>query len=140
MGIQIEAMRIDDFDAVMALWKASEGVGFNEMDTQPCIASYLERNPGMSFVARENGKLIGAVLCGHDGRRGYMHHLAVAAECRKRGIGRGLVAACFAELAKIGMVKCNIFVYAHNAEGQAFWKREGWNPRVDLLVMQSATR
>ena len=137
--MKIEPMRIDDFDVVMALWKASEGVGFNEMDTQPCIASYLERNPGMSFIAREKGKLIGAVLCGHDGRRGYMHHLAVAAECRKRGIARQLVAACFKELAKLGMVKCNIFVYAHNAEGQAFWKREGWNSRVDLLVMQSAT-
>jgi ribosomal protein S18 acetylase RimI-like enzyme len=132
-------MRIDDFDAVLALWKASEGVGINEMDTRHCIAAYLERNPGMSFVARVDRRIVGAVLCGHDGRRGYMHHLAVNSEFRKRGIGRQLVNACFAELSKIGIVKCNIFVYAHNAEGQAFWKREGWNARADLLVMQSAT-
>jgi len=132
-------MRIDDFDAVLALWKACEGVGLNEMDTPACIAAYLERNAGMSFIARDGGRIVGAVLSGHDGRRGYMHHLAVAASYRKRGIGRNLVEACFAELAKIGIVKCNIFVYAHNAEGQAFWKREGWNARADLLVMQSAT-
>lgn len=140
MNFTIETMRIDDFDAVMALWKSCEGVGSNEMDTRPCIASYLERNPGMSFVARATDqRIVGAVLCGHDGRRGYLHHLAVAADFRKRGIARRLVAACFAELAKIGMVKCNIFVYANNVTGQAFWKREGWNARTDLLVMQRAT-
>lgn len=76
-GTDIAAMRLADFDEVLALWQRTEGVGLNESDTRENIASYLQRNPGMSFVARDpDGKLIGAVLCGHEGRRGYLHHLA----------------------------------------------------------------
>ena len=141
MNFTIQPMRIDDFEAVLELWNTSDGVGVNEMDTRPRIAAYLERNPGMSFVARGADKrIVGAVLCGHDGRRGYLHHLAVADDCRMRGIGRRLVESCFAALNDVGLVKCNIFVYASNVEGQAFWKKEGWNARVDLLVMQKATQ
>jgi N-acetylglutamate synthase len=141
MNLKIEPMRIDDFEAVLELWKNSDGVGVNEMDTRPRIAAYLERNPCMSFVARSADKrIVGAVLCGHDGRRGYLHHLAVANDFRKCGIGRRLVDSCFAALNEVGLVKCNIFVYASNAEGQAFWKKEGWNARADLLVMQKGTQ
>jgi putative acetyltransferase len=89
----------------------------------------------MSFVAREGGKLVGAVLCGTDGRRGYLHHLAVAAELRGRGVGRSLVERCLDALARIGVTRCHIFVYARNTEGQKFWDRLGWYRRDDLLVM-----
>ncbi|HEY3324382.1 MAG TPA: GNAT family N-acetyltransferase [Planctomycetota bacterium] len=140
MSISIRSFRICDYAEVLALWKASPGVCVNEMDTRGNIAAYLRRNRGMSFVARDgDGRIVGAVLCGHDGRRGYLHHLAVAKDYRKRGIGGQLVEACFAQLIKCGIVKCNIFVFADNLTGQAFWKKSGWNGRSDLLVMQKPT-
>jgi ribosomal protein S18 acetylase RimI-like enzyme len=129
-------MRLRHYPAVRALWEASPGVGLSEADSRANIAAYLKRNPRMSFVARVGGQIIGAVLCGHDGRRGYLHHLAVASRYRRRGVGGRLVAACLAELAKAGIQKCNIFIYAHNDQGEAFWKHNGWAKREDLRLMQ----
>jgi N-acetylglutamate synthase len=137
MDCSIEPMTIADFDEVIALWKNSEGVGLNESDTREAIALYLERNPGLSLIARDRRrKIIGAVLCGHDGRRGYLHHLAVAAEHRRQGIGQSLVDACLSKLSELGIQKCNIFLYADNAEGRVFWERHGWSERADLRVLQ----
>lgn len=133
---RIAPMRIDDFDEVLHLWQRTEGVGINESDTRPNIQLYLERNPEMSFVALTNKGLAGAVLCGHDGRRGYLHHLAVSSEFRGRGIGKALVSSCLSQLARAGILKCNIFVYANNAEGEAFWVHHGWGKRSDLCMMQ----
>src|SRR5215471_3680247 len=109
MRHKIELMSLDDYDEVIALWQSAEGVGLGESDTRDAIAAYLKRNPGMSFVARHEGELAGAVLCGHDGRRGYLHHLAVAPPHRRNGLGRKLVAKCLAELKRRGILKCNIF-------------------------------
>jgi putative acetyltransferase len=131
-------MTIDDFDEVHRLWDKTEGVGLNESDSNPKIRAYLKRNPGMSFVARRGTEIVGAVLCGHDGRRGYLQHLTVAKMHRRNGIGRDLVAACFSKLAETGILKCNIFVYADNGEGKLFWKHQGWVERKDLLLMQKA--
>jgi ribosomal protein S18 acetylase RimI-like enzyme len=128
--------RIEDFDAVLALWRRTEGVGLNESDTRPAIAAYLRRNRGLSFVAEIEGRIIGAVLCGHDGRRGYLHHLAVSKRHRGRGIGRQLVNACLAKLRKAGIQKCNIFIFANNSEGIKFWSHNDWNLRTELRLMQ----
>jgi ribosomal protein S18 acetylase RimI-like enzyme len=84
MKLSIEPMTIDHYDAVIALWKASENVGSSSADERESIKSYLARNPAMSFVAKENDHIIGAALCGHDGRRGYLHHLAIKESHRKR--------------------------------------------------------
>ena len=130
-------MRIDDFEEVTTLWRASEGVGLSRADGKTGIKVFLERNPDLSLVARGgNGKIMGAVLCGHDGRRGFLYHLAVARDCRSQGIGRRLVKECLARLEALGLEKCNIFVYANNAEGKAFWQRQGWKERADLGVLQ----
>ena len=110
---------------------------FTPRDRAAAIA--LWRNPGLSFVARADGVLVGAVLCGHDGRRGYLHHLAVAPAHRRLGIGRRLVARCLSALARQDIPKCNIFVYGHNACGRAFWRRAGWKPRPDLELLQRFT-
>ena len=134
----IERMLIEDFDEVSHLWQSTEGVGLSESDSRPNIAAYLARNSEMSFVARNGGKIIGAVLCGHDGRRGYLHHLAVAPAHRKKGVGKKLVETCLARLAAFNIPKCNIFLYADNAVGEFFWKRNGWVKRSDLQVMQKA--
>jgi ribosomal protein S18 acetylase RimI-like enzyme len=137
MRCVIKPMTLADYDEVLCLWQNAEGVGLGESDTRPAIASYLKRNRGMSFVAREGKKLVAAVLCGHDGRRGYLHHLAVASSHRRKGIGTKLVDRCLAELKRLDIPRCNIFLYAHNTSGERFWKMSGWKKRVDLCVMQT---
>jgi putative acetyltransferase len=132
----VRSFRIEDYDAVIALWRRAEGVGLNESDTRPAIAVFLRRNPNLSFVAEKEGRIIGAVLCGHDGRRGYLHHLAVAKRHQRRGIGRQLVNTCLAKLRKAGIQKCNIFLFANNAAGMKFWAHTGWSLRTELRLMQ----
>ena len=135
-GVSFRTFRITDYDEVLRLWKRTEGVGLNESDTRSAIATFLRRNPQMSFVALKHGKIVGAVLCGHDGRRGYLHHLAVARRYRKQGIARQLVAACLAKLKEVDIHKCSIFVYANNVAGMSYWKHNGWKLRDELRIMQ----
>lgn len=135
----LRAMTIDDFEPVTALWLATEGVGLNESDSRAGIESYLARNPALSLVAECDSQIVAAVLCGHDGRRGFLNHLAVARSHRGQGLGRGLVDACLARLARLGILKCNIYLYADNDAGAAFWRRLGWLDRAELKVMQIAT-
>jgi N-acetylglutamate synthase len=133
--ISIAPMTPADYDAVYALWKAMPGIGLSTADSREAISRYLERNPGMSFVARDGSKLVGAVLCGHDGRRGYLHHLAVDPDYRRQGIGQRLVDACLQALKATGINKCHIFVYGDNVSGQAFWEAISWRERPELVLM-----
>ncbi len=136
----LRALTIDDYDPVRRLWDESEGIGLNESDTRDAIARFLTRNPDLSLVAlTPAGEIIGAVLCGHDGRRGYLHHLAVNRSLRCQGLGRKLVQECLRRLRAHGVPKCNIFLYATNEAGRAFWVREGWALREDLVVVQHGT-
>lgn len=135
MGVRIQRFTMAAYGQVLALWKRSEGVGVNDADERGKLAAYLRRNPGMSFVARDGRKVVGAVLCGTDGRRGYLHHLAVDAAYRRRGIGRRLVAACLDALRRGGYRKCHLFVMRGNRRGVAFWKSVGWKLRDDVHLM-----
>jgi ribosomal protein S18 acetylase RimI-like enzyme len=129
-------MVISDLPEVRSLWQVTEHVGLDESDdTTEALAQYLERNPGLSFVARVGGHLVGAVLCGTDGRRGYLNHLAVAPSHRRQGIGRLLVRACLDALRSIGITRCNSWVYGENAGGLAFWKALGWQFWSDKEVI-----
>jgi ribosomal protein S18 acetylase RimI-like enzyme len=119
-----------DYDEVLALWKASEGVGAAESREE--LESYLARNPGLSLVARENGKLAGAVMCGHDGRRGYLYHLAVASSHRGQGLGREMVNRCLDQLRAAGIRRCTIFLFVDNHHGDQFWRKIGFRERTDL--------
>ena len=103
MKVFIEPMTIDNYNEVIALWNVSENVGLSRADERENIKSYLARNPAMSFVAKDNGEIIGAALCGHDGRRGYLHHLAIAESYRKKGIGRKLAERCMESLKNAGI-------------------------------------
>ena len=136
----LRVLREEDYDRVMALWRVTEGMGLNESDTRAGIAAFLLHNKGLSRVAEDcsTGELLGAVLCGSDGRRGYLHHLAVARPQRGHGIGRALVAACLEGLRARGIPKCNLFLYADNAAGREFWEHAGWKAREDLVMMQVA--
>ncbi len=140
MDIDIVVMTIVDYDEVSALWQSTTGVGLHDFeDSREGIALYLDRNPELSFVARCKGRLVGAVLCGHDGRRGGINHLVVHPEFRKQGIGKDLVDRCLGELGKHGIRKCNIHVFRDNTLGQQFWNRLGWNERDYLVTMQHST-
>ncbi len=132
----IRIMTIKDHAQVVALWSNTKGIGTGDGDNKKEINSYLKRNPGLSFVAVSEKRIIGAVLCGHDGRRGYIHHLAVAPDFRSKGIGTSLVNACLYGLNALEIAKCNIFVYKSNISGRKFWKKSGWGTRTDLLVLQ----
>ncbi len=135
-GIRIRPMTEDDYDAVIALWRATEGIGLSAADERGAIAAFLARNPGLSRVALRGDTLVAAVMSGHDGRRGFLHHLAVVPSERGRGLGRRLAEGCLDDLRALGIGKVNIFVYADNAAGQAFWRATGWVGREDLLQMQ----
>ena len=135
---RIEMMKLSDFLAVSRLWRNSEGIGLNESDTRANITIFLKRNPAMSFVARKGRTVIGAVLCGHDGRRGYLHHLAVAKNHRGNGIGKRLVEASFSALSRAAIMRCNIYLINSNTAGKAFWKHNGWNKLNDVQVLQKA--
>jgi len=135
--LPIAAMQAADYDAVFDLWQQCEGVGLSPSDSREGIGVFLTRNPGLSLVVRHAERIVGAVLCGHDGRRGYLYHLAVAPAYRGQGLGRMMVEACLTRLHTAGILKATIVVYTHNEEGQRFWRRLGWQHRTDLLVMQA---
>ncbi len=138
-GIRIRAMRAKDMPAALELWKATKGVGVGKTDTPARLKLFLRLHPGVSSVACDGESLVGAVLCGDEGRRGYIHHLAVAPAYRKRGLGRALVERCIFRLRRKGILKCNGFLFAPNVSGRRFWLRIGWNLRRDLIVIQRET-
>ena len=136
MNLVILPFTLDAYENVMTLWKESEGIGLSGADSKENIRSYLERNPNMSLVAKDaNGTLVGAVLCGHDGRRGYIHHLAVRSDCRRQGIGQKLVEEVLNRLRAEGIQKCHLFIINDNVSGIAFWESLGWTPRTDIGVI-----
>ena len=130
----IEPFATGHIDAALALWRDTEEVGLSSTDTVANLVRFLERNPGCSFVAGMPPRLTGAILAGHDGRRGYIHHLAVAVSERRRGLGLQLLTAALDALVAQGIDKCHSFVFAANPAGEQFWGRLGWQRRDDLLV------
>jgi N-acetylglutamate synthase len=130
----IAPMTNADYEAVRELWRAALPTKLNRDDSAEAIARYLARNPGLSFVARSGARLVGAVLGGHDGRRGYLHHLAVAADCRRRGLGSTLVRCCLAALSREGFAKTHVFVQNSNPSALAYWQQRQWQQRDDLTV------
>ena len=135
MNVLIQEMTIQDYDDVYALWQASDGIELSEVDTRNDIDRLLDRNPGLSFVARDGEQLVGAVLCTHDGRRGYIDQLAVRESHRRQGIGKGLVARCLYNLMRSGIRKWHLFVQEDNQDAIAFWQKLGWAERVELVTM-----
>jgi ribosomal protein S18 acetylase RimI-like enzyme len=135
MNTNIREMTIDDYEQVYALWENSEGIGLSDADSKEGIKRFLKCNPMLSFVAFEGDQIVGAALCGHDGRRGYIHHLAVDKSHRRQGIGRSLVGRCMYALMRIGIGKCHLFVFGENREAIDFWETLGYSQRVELVMM-----
>jgi ribosomal protein S18 acetylase RimI-like enzyme len=136
--IAFVAMASSDIPEALKLWQSSEGIALHSSDSPEALTRYLERNPGLSFVARDGAKLAGVSLAGHDGRRGYLHHVAVDAEYRHQGIGRAIVDRCLTALKEQGIEKCHLFVLGDNTDGMKFWENLGWQKRDGLILMSIA--
>ncbi|MBM4361840.1 MAG: GNAT family N-acetyltransferase [Deltaproteobacteria bacterium] len=130
--VHLRPLTVADIPTVTALWRSCEGVGMSESDDPVHLSAFLARNPGMSSVAIADGGVVGAVLSGHDGRRGFLYHLAVHPAARRRGIGRQLVDETLRGLRAAGILKCQIVVFQVNEDAKRFWLRLGWTPRDDL--------
>jgi len=126
MEIQTREFRIDDYDAAVDLWNRVEGLDVAEGDDRETIRRFLKQNAGLSRIATEGATVIGAVLCGHDGRRGYIYHLAIEPRLHGRGVGRRLIEECLAGLKRAGLERANILVAKDNPRGLEFWRRCGW--------------
>ena len=136
MEIKISNFTIESYDRVFNLWKQCEkGVGLGDSDSRENIRLFLERNPGMSLIAELDDVLAGVILAGHDGRRGYLHHLAVSPDYRMQGLGRLLVDACLKRFKDHGILKCHILLFNDNNEGLKFWESIGWTFRDDIGVV-----
>ncbi|OQX62167.1 MAG: hypothetical protein B6I38_09995 [Anaerolineaceae bacterium 4572_5.1] len=135
MNFEIYEMNLKDYDKIYQLWEMSEDIELSQADSYSGIEKFLKRNPSMSFVAWKNGEIAGAVLCGNDGRRGYIHHLMVHPDYRHQGLGRSLVGRCLYALTRIGIQKCHLFIFEDNKDGMDFWESLGWTERVKLTMM-----
>ena len=138
MRVDVLPFEPGDYEQVMALWRATEGLTLREVDSRDAILAYVGRNPGLSFVARDGDVLAGAVLAGTDGRRGYLQHLAVAPPYRGRGVGRALAERVVEALSAAGIAKCHLMVREGNEAAKAFREHIGWMARDDISVMSHA--
>jgi ribosomal protein S18 acetylase RimI-like enzyme len=134
----VRSMTIEDYNEAVQLWRNTEWISLSDTDAREPMKLFLGRNPGLSLVVRDGDKLIGTILCSHDGRRGYLHHLAVDKRYRRQGIGSDLVQRCLTALAKEGIIKCNIYFLEENQAGMAFWERNGFELLSHFGWMQKA--
>ena len=131
--MKIRKFKITDYDEVYALWRRTPGMGLNDVDdSREGIEKYLKRNPRTTFVAELEGEIVGVILAGHDGRRGYIHHTCVASELRHNGIGTRLVETALEALKGEGISKVALVVFGRNEGGNAFWEHMGFTTRPDL--------
>ena len=134
-------MTFDDYEKVYALWLDTPDMGLNNLDdTKEGITKYLSRNPNTCFVAEEDGNITGVILCGHDGRRGFIYHTAVEKSKRRRGLGTALVNAALDALKREGINRAALVVYENNENGNAFWEKRGFTTRSDLTYRNKAIK
>lgn len=129
----IREMKIEDYEQVYALWMTVKGFAMRSIDdSKEGVERFLKRNPHTSVVAQEDGRIVGAILCGHDGRRGCLYHVCVSSDYRRRGIGTEMVVFAMNALKKEKISKVSLIAFTENDIGNAFWNRIGWTKREDL--------
>ncbi len=130
----IREMTIEDYDEVFALWQITTKRALSDADKKENIEKYLLHNKGMSLVGMVDGKIIATVLAGHDGRRGFIHHMAVNPDFRRQGVGKSLAMEADKRIKEQGIGKTHIFCYKNNELGQPFWKALGFTKREDMDI------
>jgi ribosomal protein S18 acetylase RimI-like enzyme len=133
--IEIREFSINDYDAAIQLWQRVEGLEIAEGDDRKGIAQFLARNQGLSRVATDGSAIVGVVLCGHDGRRGHVYHLAVDPAYQGRGLGKRLLDESLADLRRTGVKRVIIMVADDNSSGRQFWKRSGYEEISGAIAM-----
>ncbi len=129
----IRKMTIEDYDEIYSLWKKISGFAMRSIDdSREGVERFLHRNPDTSVVAEREGRIVGAILCGHDGRRGCLYHVCVDPQYRMQGIGTQMVVFCMNALKKEKISKVSLIAFTKNDIGNAFWRKIGWNQRLDL--------
>ncbi|HEY2103457.1 MAG TPA: GNAT family N-acetyltransferase [Chthoniobacterales bacterium] len=135
LSVSTREFRSGDYDAAVQLWTRVDGVEVAEGDSKEDLVSYISRNPHLSRVAEDGSRIVGAVLCGHDGRRGFIYHLAVEPAYQGKALGRRLVDECLDGLRRAGIKRALILVAADNPRGRSFWRASGWEDVSGALVM-----
>jgi len=135
----IREMALADYEQMIELWNRIDGLAISEADSKDNIALFLSRNKGLSLVYEAEGKVVGTVMCGHDGRRGFIYHVAVDPSYRQQGIAQRMVEKGLAGLQQEGIAKCHIFVLDDNEAGNRFWSSTGWEKRSGFSVYTSDT-
>lgn len=131
--MKIRVMHKEDYERIYDLWIHTPGMGLNNVDdSREGIGKFLKRNPSTCFVAENDGEIIGVILCGHDGRRGFIYHTTVKLAYRKQGIGKKLVEAAMNALEEEGIQKTALVVFSHNDTRNVFWEKLGFTSREDL--------
>ena len=129
----VRTMTIEDFDQVHALWMTISGFAIRSIDdSREGVERFLRRNPTTSVVAEEDGKIVGSILCGHDGRRGCLYHVCVRKGYRRHGVGKAMVVECMKALRREEITNVSLIAFTKNDIGNAFWNRMGWTRREDL--------
>ncbi len=136
-GVVLVQFTMEHYHAAYRLWSACEGIWLGDPDSEAGIARYLARNAGLSVVGLDGTEVVGALLAGHDGRRGYLHHLAVHPEYRRRGIANRMLDHSLELLRREGITKTHGFVFRTNVEGLRFWERLEWEIREDVLLIST---
>ena len=137
--MNIRTMFVSDYEAVYDLWMSCAGIGLNDLDdSKEGITQFLQRNPETCFVAEVNNKIVGSILAGNDGRRGYIYHTAVHPEYRRQHIGSQLITTAMNTLKRLGIHKVALVVFAKNKSGNNFWENEGFSVRDDLVYRNKA--
>ena len=137
--MSIRLMTIDDYEKVYELWKSCAGMGLNNLDdSKEGIEKFLKRNPDTCFVADVDNNIVGVIIVGNDGRRGYIYHTAVNPQYRKQGIAKSLVDTAMTALQKIGINKAALVVFDRNEIGNDFWEKMGFTVRDDLIYRNKA--
>lgn len=132
-------MNIDDYERIYDLWMSCKGMGLNNLDdSKEGIEAFLKRNPTTCFVCEEGEKIIGVIMSGHDGRRGYIYHTAVSPDYRRQGIAKTLVNHALCALKEEGINKVAMLVFAKNEGGNTFWEKEGFTERTDIVYRNKA--
>lgn len=132
--MKLSRLASSDYENALTFWRRARGMGTTGIETTERLASFLKRNPGLSFKITDRDEIIGTILCGHDGRRGYLHHLAIAPAYTDQNVARTLIDRSLRSLERHGIRRCHIFISAQNKGGQEFWKSVDWDEQGDLTV------